>query len=715
MGSSLSKGLLLTTGICSVLALSVVPAAAMDAGLQQKTPEASDEQATHVDDVIVTGTAVSHLADRSRTGTRMDADSLSIPLSVSTVSEELIQRQQALTLADAASNVVGVTPGIEGSFSMRGFAANIMRNGNLGADGRSNNLPIVAVSRLEVVKGPEAIIAGMMAGYGGVVNVITKTPPNALTAVATTTVGSDGYYDVGFDVGGPVNQDKTFLARLVASTQDQDQNASGYDGSSMDYIAPSATLRLPKLGTELTVQYEYQDIHNAPALAVMTFGERMTSDLPILRYGDRSVGQDIKSRTTTISLEQPIGEKWSVAARYYKDTQDRTSNIPSGFPFPLFVPAPEVLVMGYEGGTGADVEMLKLEARGKFNTGPIEHSLLAALDFSETSVSVANALMTVSTTNLETGVTTDRTSDLGMMFGAPSPMRGGGIWSKETGALLLDQISWKNWVILAGVRHIKYEEQSFSMPTGNELSETLPSIGVVYKMTPEFSIYANASKGFQSNLGLFTIQDKPVAPEDAQQYEIGLKSLLLDQKVALTVSGYIIEQKNVAVTDPVNYWPVAMCGGSSMVCYISVPGVTSKGFEVEVSGEILPRLDVRASFSYTDKEADTPDQTGITYAPQQGSVWATYSFQNDRMGWWVGGGIQARSARNNEGFAGEGYNPGQARFDLSTGYEADKWSAVLGVKNIGDKRLYDISSGRSGMGTVVQPREFFATLRYRFH
>lgn len=711
MRLSLSKALLLTTGICGVMVLSAVPAAASEADQQQST---TADQPTQVEDVVVTGAAVSHLADRSRTGTRMDTDSLSIPLSVSTVSEELIQRQQAITLADAASNVVGVSSGAEGSFSMRGFAANIMRNGNLGADGRSNNLPIVAVSRLEVVKGPEAIIAGMMAGYGGVVNVITKTPPNKLTAEATSTIGSDGYYDIGFDVGGPVNHDKTFLARLVASTQDQDQNAAGYDGSSMDYIAPSATLRVPNLGTELTVQYEHQDIRNAPALTVVTYGDKLTSDLPLVRYGDRSEGQNVKSRTTTISLEQPIGDNWSMAARYYKDAQDRTSNIPTAFPFPLFVPYPDVMVLGFEGETGADVEMIKLETRGKFNTGPIEHSLLAAVDLSETSVSVSNALTSVRSTNLETGITTDRTDDLGPLFGAPSPATGGGMSSKETGVLLLDQMTWNNWVVLAGVRHITYEEQALNQTTSYKLDEILPSLGVVYKVNPDLSIYANASKGFKANLGLFTIDGSTVAPEDAQQYEIGVKSLLLNQKVAVTVSGYIIEQKNVAVPDPVNYYPIATCAGSSMVCYVSVPGVTSKGFEVEVSGEVLPRLDVRASFSYTDKEADTPDQTGITYAPKQGSIWATYSFQNDRMGWWIGGGIQARSARNNEGFYGEGYNPGQARFDLSTGYEADKWSAVLGVKNITDKRLYDIGSGANGMGTVLQPREFFATLRYRF-
>ncbi|MNU29749.1 Ferric-pseudobactin receptor precursor [compost metagenome] len=708
---------LTTTGVCGVLALAAAPAAAQEAAPEKPggtTPSQSSDQATQVDDVIVTGTAVSHLADRSRTGTRMDTDPLDLPLSVSTVSEELIQRQQAITLADAASNVVGVSSGNEGSFSMRGFSANIMRNGNLGADGRSNNLPIVAVSRLEVVKGPEAIIAGMAAGYGGVVNVITKTPPNALTAEVTSTVGSHGYYDAGFDVGGPLNREKTFLARLVASTQDQDENVAGYDGSSMDYVAPSATFRIPKWGTEFTAQYEYQDIRNAPPLSVVSYGDRLTSDLPLIRYGSADEGQSIKSRTTTLSLEQRINEDWSLAVRYYDDSQDRTSNTPSAFPFPDFVPYPDVLVLGFVGGTTADVRSTKVELRGNFNTGPIEHKLLAAFDTSDTEVSVGNALTTIRTTNLETGVTTDRTADLGPLFGAPGPVLGGGTQSKETGLLLLDQMAWKNWVVLAGVRRIRYEENALNAPGAEALEKTLPSLGIVYKVTPDVSLYGNASKGFKSNQGLYAVGGSTVEPEDAQQYELGVKALLMHQRIAASLSTYIIEQENVAVPDPVNLYPLVQCLGSSMVCHISVPGVTSRGFEVELSGEILPRLDVRANYSYTDKEADVPAQTGIFYAPHQASLWATYSFQNNRMGWWVGGGLQARSARNNEGFPNELQNPGQTRIDLSTGYEANSWSAVFGVKNVADERLYDVASGLSGMGTVVQPREWFATLRYRF-
>lgn len=674
------------------------------------------DNATRIDDVVVTATGVSHLADRNRTGTRMDADPLTVPLSVSTVSEELIQRQQAITLADAAGNVVGVTSDREGSFQMRGFGAQLMRNGNLGVTGTSNNLPIVAISRLEVVKGPEAIIAGLAAGYGGVVNVITKTPPNSPTAEVMSTLGSRGYYDVGFDVGGPLNSDRTILARLVGSTQDADENAAGYDGASMDYLAPSVTFRIPRWGTELTAQYEYQDLREAPDLTV--FGRpgetSLADDLPVRRFGPTDTGRNVESRILNLALEQAIGEDWSLAVRYSRDETDRFSNIGSTFRLEFLVPYPEIPTIVFENTQHTTTENLRLEARGEFNTGPIAHNLLLAYDQSEAEHLISIRPTGVFSTNFETGEVRDRIADLGPIFGVPGPGGSGGIMPEETGLLLMDQMTWGKWVVLAGVRRIEYDTQALNGPDLEPYKETLPSLGVVYRLTPTISVYGNASKGFMANQGLFTISGDPVPPESAQQYELGAKALLFGERVAASMAVYKIEQENVAAPDPDNPFPIGICQGASQVCYVSVPGVRSQGVELEVSGKVLSRLEVRANYTYTDKEVDPLFQANTLYLPHQGSLWATYSFNTDGMGWWVGGGLQARSARSDTGRPEDLDNPGQIRVDLSAGYEADRWSAIVGIKNVADERLYSDYSGVFGTGVVEQPREIFATLRYRF-
>lgn len=670
---------------------------------------------TTLSDIVVTS-GVSHLADRNRTGTRMDADPMTVPLSISTVSEELILRQQAVELADAAANVSGVNSGIQGSFSMRGFGANIMRNGTLGADGASNNLPLIAISRLEVVKGPEAIIAGIGAGYGGVVNVITKTPPARPVATVTASVGSRGYYDTGFDVGGPLTQNNMFGARLTGSTQRSDHTQAGYKGGRSDYLAPSATFKAPKLGTDLTVQYEYQKTRSAPDTNVfaMPGATRLEDDLPIVTYGPTDAHRDTKSNVWTVSLEQKVVEGWSLAVRYTNDKKHSVSNVGSSLALFALIPPPSIPTIIYDMSQDANVEALKLELRGNFDTGPIAHKLLLAYDDQKNTIRINSAGKAVYVTNTQTGVSTDATATLGPIFGAPSPAFLGGANPAETGVLLMDQMTWGDLIVLAGVRRMKYEYAGLNTPKDTPFEKTLPSLGVVYRVSPTLSLYGNASKGFKPNQGQYTFAGAPVEPENAQQYEVGAKALVMQERVAVTAALFKIDQKNVANPDPDHRWPSAICLGSNQVCYVSIPGVQAKGFELEVSGRVLPRLDVRGTYSYTDQKVAPGFLNTVPYSHHKATLWANYSFGDDGLGWWLGGGAQIRSARNETGRVGDVRNPGNIRLDASLGYEALSWSATFGVKNLANERLYDIASGINGYGTVVQPRQFMATLRYKF-
>ena len=111
---------------------------------------------------------------------------MTLPQSVGTIPAELLDRQDARSLSDAVTNVPGVyDPGTSGSLYIRGFDAGIMRNGTLNATSLSIfSPPVIGISRIEVLKGPEAIIAGQSAGFGGLVNVVTKAPQAQRTAEA---------------------------------------------------------------------------------------------------------------------------------------------------------------------------------------------------------------------------------------------------------------------------------------------------------------------------------------------------------------------------------------------------------------------------------------------------------------------------------------------------------------------------------------------------
>jgi iron complex outermembrane receptor protein len=676
--------------------------------LGEQTPPSDTET------IVVTGRPISHLSDTTRTGTRMDADPMTLPLSVSTVSGDLIKHQQAINLADVASNVVGVTPGPFNSYEMRGFAANIMRDGTLGATGQGNNMPIVAVERVEVVKGPEAIIAGLDAGYGGVINVITKTPPNIPTASLTSSAGTRGYYDLGLDIGGPLNDNATLLGRLVASTQNSRRDPAGYDGPSSDFLSPSFTVRIPNWGTELTAQYTYQNSRVPPGLTVVAAptATSLTDNLPLVRFGPRDSRTEVLDRTATLSLDQRITDAWKFSIRYSHETEESNGVMVSPFPFFFFFPYPNIPSLIFDEHNQGRVDSVSYELRGTFDTGPIAHKLLLTYDDRRTQVIETSGLSQVWMTNVQTGATAE-SPFAEFLFGAPTPDFTGGDKPRETGELVMDQMTWGNLIALAGFRHIEYRLDALNTPPLPTYKQDLPSFGLVYRLTPDLSLYVNASKGYRANQGLYEFGGNPSPPENAQQYEAGLKYLMFGQRIATTLAWYKINQENVAVPDQAHPWPINICLGSSQVCYVSVPGVQSQGVELEVSGEVLPHLQVRASYNYLEKQVDPQFQADLFYARNQANLWATYNFGNsDNLGWWAGAGLQWRSARNE--VPGDLNNPGQARIDVSAGYDAPHWSAVFGIKNVTDQELYDVNSGALGLGNVTQPREWYATVNYRF-
>jgi iron complex outermembrane recepter protein len=683
------------------------------AGDVSGTQPASAEGSVKMAPVVVVGKGLSHLSDLNRTGTRIDADPMTLPMSITTVDKELLVQQQALSLRDAVANVAGVSDyGTGGIFTMRGFAAGMMRNGNLLVSGINPDVPIMSISRIEVVKGPEAIIAGVTSGYGGVINVITKTPQPAPITEVSGTFGSRGYYEAGVDIGRPLNEDKSLLGRFVVSKQGAGKTIVGYTGASADYIAPSLTWRNRSSGTEITGQYEYQDKRTPPTPEVYTDQPSLASTLKPVRLGAPDDGTRVKSKVATLAVTQRIADGWELEGKYIDDRRSSNAQLPLSVIGTAFgIPSPAVVTIGGLVDLAYNTKSTKLELKGHFDTGPIEHKLLAALDHSRSNVAGASQYLSMVSTDLGTGAVTDIAPTFGPFFGGiPTPRLGNSSAYKETGGLLLDQMTWGDWIALVGMRYIRYE----AAPGGGSLltfNKPLPSLGLLYRVNPSLSVYASASKGFTPNSGNFTFGGGQTPPEDAQQFEIGAKSLMLDGKMAATVSVFSIKQSNVAVPDPLHL--SGGCGGNG-ACYLSIPGVSSKGAELEVSGQITPQLGLRASYSFTDKKSDTPDQLGVYFARHAASLWATYRFSGEEgQGWWVGTGVQARGARN-EGGPTDASNPGQVRIDLSGGYDAKNWALIGGVKNVANRRLYPINAGVFGMGTLDQAREFYLTARYKF-
>ena len=658
--------------------------------------------------VVVTGSA-RHIADLNRTATRSDADPMALPQSTSTITPEWLEQQGARTLVDAVANVAGVQdPGISQNLTVRGFTAGVLKNGVLNP--LTSNLfapPLIGISRIEVIKGPEAIIAGQSAGYGGVVNVITKAPQARRVAEATLQLGERGRYEVGVDMAGALTEDTRLTGRLVLANGDEQADRLGYEGSRRGYIAPSLGFRDPSTGTEATLAFEKHSLtlRNYSSVYFNPARQSLDDTLTPLRLGAKTRHALVASEENlSLHLSQALSEAWRMSLTLLHNVthQDLGGGTIGGL-----VVAPGVLGIDLVGTTRATKDAAHLELKGELTSGALRHRLLLAYDGERSSFRqeqpspMKTGLFSASDGRLLAALAGQGTSKV-VADQAP----------RETGLLAMDHVSWgdrEQWVALAGVRRIGYDPGNRLSAMAETYQATLPMLGVVYRYTPDLSLYASASKGFRANSGMINFATrKQVEPEHAQQQEIGFKQQMRDGQLALTGAWYRIRQDNYAIADAVN-----SVAPSSY--YNSVPGVTSEGIEFELSGNLTDRVNIRAA--YANGGVTTPaGQAPVAFARQQYGVSLAYTLNGQSAGWWLGGSLQGRDpARNRDATLGRDViSPGSVRLDLNAGHEGRNWSLVAGVKNVTDRRNYTLESGPNGIGIIVQPRELYLSSRYRF-
>lgn len=265
---------ILATSVAT-LALSAGAAAAQTAPGQ--TPGV-DEDSSQVEDVIVTA--------RKRSERLAD-----VPVAVTAVTEETIERRQLTSVRDVAA----ITPGLNinsdaagrAFLSIRGIGTTLLDNVQPGVgifvDGvyQANtsylNSPTLAVEQIEVLRGPQSTLFGQNT-LGGAINVTTKQPSDEMEGRLTATYADpDNYYIVGGTVAGPIIPG-VLQGRISAGTQSRDgfieNSLLGFDDAnrlkqdtvrgSLRWLAPADAV--------VTVNTYYDTVDGTGPLYALTTG-----------------------------------------------------------------------------------------------------------------------------------------------------------------------------------------------------------------------------------------------------------------------------------------------------------------------------------------------------------------------------------------------------------------------------------------------------------
>ncbi|MBA3056203.1 MAG: TonB-dependent siderophore receptor, partial [Sphingomonadales bacterium] len=217
---------------------------------------ASEAAGDDANAIIVTGKADGYKADNSVTATKTDTPLLDVPQSISVVTRERLDDQAQHSMADVLRYVPGTTVGQgEGNrdqITLRGqnTTADFFLDGV--RDDVQYYRSLYNIERVEILKGPFALIFGR-GGSGGIINRVQKTPSTrALVAAATASINTFGAWDVAADINVPITGKTAF--RLNANYEDLANHRDFFGGerySANPYLA--VDLGRWKLG----LSYEY--------------------------------------------------------------------------------------------------------------------------------------------------------------------------------------------------------------------------------------------------------------------------------------------------------------------------------------------------------------------------------------------------------------------------------------------------------------------------
>lgn len=649
-------------------------------------------------------------ADRSDTATRSGTSLHLVPGSVTLITSKVLESQQSTDLVDALRNVSGMkfnqTPQDSTTFGIRGFRSTSNTNGL--QDKTAATRSVYSVERVEVLKGPQAILSGGNS-LGGAVNIVIKKPQAETIRDLIFQYGSFNDKTVAVDLSGAVTADKRFTYRTIASVRDADRTETGMNGKKGKSFTQAFRWKDKTTDFVINADYTNDDI----PLPAYTFARRdgVILPLPDRLLGNRNDGFSANVRRYGYQFEQALGRNVMLISRMQMASED----------FDLHAPSPAGLAYARDAAPNSPLPGIAFYAsrtlqhnettggdhylRMNFSTGDVRQKLAVGFNHSnltlhQTASNGPSVTVPVySDTLYEFQDLRDRT---------PTPSYISDSGQRQRAIYMQDLISYEKWNLLLNMRRNRYlvpDSSATYFSTGGDfvsatpattIYHTSPGAGIVYKFNDDVSLYASYAEGFVPFTSI-SCSRGVVPPNLTRNREVGAKFDLLDSRFTLTTSLFSLQQSNTLVYDRINN------------CYNTRDAQRSRGLEIDAQGRLLPGLDAIFNYTYaqvSDKGAATTVFPG--QPKHKMNLWAVYKFQSPELkGLGAGAGVTASSnSLGNYSARDQFIVPGGAQVDASLYYAVDPWSLTFGVKNVFDRVLY--STATTNAFVPVLPGRVFA-------
>jgi len=664
-----------------------------------------------VEEIIVQDTrGGAYRFDQSTVG-KFTEPLLDTPQSVTTISSQLMEDRNVMSLDDALRNVPGITLGA-GEFSWQGNNPNIRgfssRNDmfldgmrDLGSYARDPfNLEAV-----EVLLGPSSMVFGR-GSTGGVINQSTKKPTDQEIRSLHVNLGNASTARATVDFNQPLalGNGGGFRLNLLAHQSD----VPGRDTVETERygIAPSLSVGLGN-ATNLTLSYMHLTSDSLPDYGMPWIDTQPADVRRDNFYGFDNDNLETDADVASAIVTHQINRDWSLNAQLRVADYGRESFItePQVAPGVTRNDPPENVTverMIFTGQSSETMQQGQLNVRGDFTTGNIDHSLMAGFESTqeESDPSFGFAAQTayfeygipVPTTNLAnpgggsyTGLTADR-----LLSDATSD---------TLAAYVLDTLKFGDkWQLSLGLRWDRFETdyaerrldvdgtQTSSSRFATNDTETSYRTALVYKPVPNGTLYLGWGTSFNpsaesvsfinSGRGL-TVGDVALEPEENESLEFGVKWSLLNDRLLVDGAIFNITKDNARVPDPLNPGFNTLAGEQDIT-----------GFSVNMSGGFGDILHFTTGFTHLDDEQRNT-LTGTTgrinnVAANTFSFWLNWTWGN-RLDFGVGSRFMDERVVNNSKTADDYW-----AFDAMMKYQYSETIVYkLNLTNLTDEYYFD--------------------------
>ncbi|NVD44951.1 TonB-dependent receptor [Qipengyuania atrilutea] len=647
-------------------------------------------------DILVTGQRERYGTADGSTATKTATPLIDVPQAVAVITEDQLNDQAITQLGEALRYIPGVS--LESGEGHRDevFIRGQETTADFYLDGLRDDAQyyrsLYNVERIEVLKGANALIFGR-GGGGGVVNRVSKTASLGGQEVAgLAQVDSFGAFALTGDVNMPAGEN--VAVRVTGTYEEFDSNRDYFEGRFIG-ITPTVTAELGP-DTRVTAHYTYDDDQRVTDRGVPSF-----EGGPLRGYEDTFFGiPGFNEASSEVHIARArIEHQFSGSLRANASVQYANYDKVYANVLPTGTDGETVTLGGYQDYTDRENLIGQANLIGDFATGALTHKVLVGIEASQqdTQNGRFGVVLGDNTVDLDdpydftsvslTPIQRQRDSDLNVLS-----------------AYVQDQISLGSAIdVIAGVRWDRFDLETLDVRDDIRTARVdemfSPRFGIVVKPMRGLSLYASYSQSFLPQAGdqfvLLSPEDAAFEPEKFDNYEIGAK-WLVKPDLFLTAAIFRLDRTNTQAANPDNSGTTVLVGESRV-----------EGFELSLTGAILPNWEANIAYTYLDGEITTSSVfadagTRLQQLPEnQFAAWNHFDV-TERLGFGLGAIYQDEQFSS---FSNEVVLPDYWRVDLAAYYEVTEGvQAQLNIENLFDEDYFPSAHGDNN----IQPAKPFS-------